>query len=213
MGGMAIGSAVTAHPLVARRDPILTFAALEALIGLYALLSPTLLVAIGGVGGQELRFFLALMSLLPATVAMGASLPILVRAFGHHQVAIGLGQLYAANSAGAVLGPLLAVFWFFPSVGLTATVWVGAGLDFLVAATLVVAHRRFIGDTPAEGIAEPVANSAVSADSPDSAGSSVPWPLLAARAPWCTRSPGDERFQWSTVRRCTAFPSCCPRFC
>ena len=176
MGGMAIGSAVTAHPLVARRDPILTFAALEAFIGLYALLSPTLLTAIGAIVGQELRFFLALMSLLPATVAMGASLPILVRAFAHHQVAIGLGQLYAANTAGAVLGPLLAVFWFFPSVGLTATVWIGAGLDFLVAATLVVAyraHRRFIGDTPAEGNAQPVV------DSPDS---SVPWPLLATVA-------------------------------
>ena len=176
MGGMAIGSAVTAHPLVARRDPVLTFAALEAFIGLYVLFSPTLLTAIGSIVGQELRFFLALMSLLPATVAMGASLPILVRAFGHHQVAIGLGQLYAANTAGAVLGPLLAVFWFFPSVGLTATVWVGAGLDFLVAATLVVAyraHRRFIGDTPAEGNSDPVV------DSPDS---SVPWPLLTTVA-------------------------------
>ena len=176
MGGMAIGSAVTAHPLVARRDPILTFAALEAFIGLYALFSPTLLTAIGAIVGQELRFFLAFMSLLPATVAMGASLPILVRAFGHHQVAIGLGQLYAANTAGAVLGPLLAVFWFFPSVGLTATVWVGAGLDFLVAATLVVAYRRFIGDRPAEGNAEPVV------DSPDSPDSSVPWPLLTTVA-------------------------------
>ena len=71
MGGMAIGSAVSAHPLFARKNPILTFAALEALIGSYALLSPTLLAAIGGVQGQELRFFLALMSLLPATVAMG----------------------------------------------------------------------------------------------------------------------------------------------
>ena len=112
MGGMAIGSAVSAHPLFARKNPILTFAALEALIGSYALLSPTLLAAIGGVQGQELRFFLALMSLLPATVAMGASLPILVRAFGHRQVAIGLGQLYAANTAGAVLGLSSPCFGF-----------------------------------------------------------------------------------------------------
>lgn len=172
MGGMAIGSAASAHPLFARKNPILTFAAIEALIGLYALLSPTLLTAIGGIAGQELRFFLALMSLLPATVAMGASLPILVRAFGHHRAAIGLGQLYAANTAGAVLGPLLAVFWFFPSVGLTATVWVGAGLDFLVAATLVVAYRRFLGNIPAEE----------SAESLGATDSSVPWPLLATVA-------------------------------
>ena len=168
MGGMAVGSALSAHPLLARRNPILTFAALEALIGTYALLSPSILAAIGGIAGQELRFFLALLSLLPATVAMGASLPVLVRAFDHHQIAIGLGRLYTANTAGAVLGPLLAVFWFFPSVGLTATVWVGAALDFLVAASLVVTYRRF----PQSEAPSPETTTE----------SSVPWPLLATVA-------------------------------
>jgi len=76
---------------------------------------------------------------------MGASLPVLVRALSASggAIAVNLGTLYTANTAGAVLGPLLAVFWFFPSIGLAATLWVGAGLDFLVATTLVVAYRRF----------------------------------------------------------------------
>lgn len=173
MGGMGIGSALSAHRVFTRRDPVLTFAILEAFIGAYALVSPIALEAIGLVGSQELRFTLALLSLLPATIAMGASLPVLVRAFAHHRVAIGLGQLYAANTAGAVLGPLLAVFWFFPSVGLTATLWVGAGLDFLVATAVSTMRHRFAlsPDTPTtEGGAAPATSS------------SVPWALLATVA-------------------------------
>ncbi len=50
--------------------------------------------------------------------------------------------------------------------------WIGAGLDFLVVATLVVAHRRFLTDASPEEIAEPVA----------AAADSVPWPLLATVA-------------------------------
>jgi len=151
MSGMAIGSALSGHPRLEKFHPILTFAALEAFIGIYALASPTILGAVGSVSGQELRFFFAVVSLLPATVAMGASLPVLVRALSASSassasgdtIAVSLGTLYTVNTAGAVLGPLLAIFWFFPSVGLTATLWVGAGLDFLVATTLVLAHRRF----------------------------------------------------------------------
>jgi len=151
MSGMALGSALSGYPRLEKLNPVLTFAALEAFIGIYALASPTILGAVGSVSGQELRFFLAIVSLLPATVAMGASLPVLVHALSASSassasgdaIAVSLGTLYTANTAGAVLGPLLAIFWFFPSVGLTATLWVGAGLDFLVATSLVVAHRRF----------------------------------------------------------------------
>jgi spermidine synthase len=75
---------------------------------------------------------------------MGASLPVLVRAFAHSDEprAVGIGRLYAANTAGAVLGPLLAVFWFFPTVGLSTTLWVGAAIDFLVCFGLILSKRR-----------------------------------------------------------------------
>ena len=170
MGGMALGSALSGRRFITRRDPVSTFTVLEAFIGFYALVSPSLLHAIGAVPGQELRFFLALVSLLPATIAMGASLPVLVRALASPDfpVAVGLGVLYAANTAGAVLGPLAAVFWFFPSFGLEATLFIGAGLDFLVALTLLVAHPRRHPEASTE--------SATTADP------SVSWPILAAVA-------------------------------
>jgi spermidine synthase len=144
MGGMAVGSAVAGTKRVARLDPVLTFAGLEGFVGLYALVSPSLLDGIASVPRAEVQFFLALLALLPATIAMGASLPVLVRAFDRSDepAAVGVGRLYAANTAGAVLGPLLSVFWFFPTVGLSATLWVGAALDLLVCFGVLFARKR-----------------------------------------------------------------------
>ncbi len=168
MGGMAMGSAFAGKRRVARLDPVVAFAALEGFVGIYALLSPPLLDRIASVARPEIQFLLALLALLPATIAMGASLPVLVRAFAHsHEpAAVGIGRLYAANTAGAVLGPLLAVFWFFPTVGLRATLWVGASIDFLVCFGLLLAKRRLgLGPIESEDLARERA--------------SVPLPLLA----------------------------------
>ena len=69
--------------LTPRRDPIITFALLEGWVGLYGLASPYVFRLVGFVPAG-LQFPLALILLLPATIAMGASLPILSRAFGQH---------------------------------------------------------------------------------------------------------------------------------
>jgi len=168
MGGMAAGSAFAGSKRVARLDPVVTFALLEGFVGIYALASRPILDAIAFVGSSEFQFFLALLALLPATIAMGASLPVLVRAFAHSDepAAVGIGRLYAANTAGAVLGPLLAVFWFFPAAGLNATLWIGAAIDFLVCFGVLLAKRRL-------GLG-PLANEEV-----PGVGAPVPFTLLA----------------------------------
>jgi spermidine synthase len=147
MGGMAVGSASAGSRRVARLDPVVTFAALEGFVGIYALVSPFVLDRISGIPSTGAQFVAALAALLPATVAMGASLPVLVRALRteNEPLAFGMGQLYAANTAGAVLGPLFAVFWFFPSVGLSATLWIGASLDFLVCAGVLATRKPSAG--------------------------------------------------------------------
>ncbi len=169
MGGMALGSAVAGTKRVARLDPVVTFATLEGFVAVYALLSPPILDGIASVARPEIQFVLALLALLPATIAMGASLPVLVRAFtrADEPPAVRIGRLYAANTAGAVLGPLLAIFWFLPGVGLTATLWVGASIDFLVCVSLLLARRR-LGLPPLER------------EEVEGEGVSVPLALLAA---------------------------------
>lgn len=174
MGGMALGSLLAGHRRVARLDPVSCFASLEGFVSLYALASPSLLDAISGIARVELQFAAALAALLPATVAMGASLPILVRAIRRDDepAAVGIGQLYAANTAGAVLGPLLSVFWFFPSVGLGSTLWIGAAFDLFVCGILL-ASRKWIAAAP------PATARSLPAQSPSSP---VPGLVLAAVA-------------------------------
>jgi spermidine synthase len=136
MGGMAMGAWTAGRGFVRRLPPVAVYAGLEAWIGVYALATPWLFRVIDGAppAGQ---LALGVAALLPATVAMGTSLPLLVRALdgrhpGESPRATSVGWLYAVNTAGGVTGPLLAVFFLFPQAGLSRT------LTFAVVANLVV---------------------------------------------------------------------------
>ena len=106
MGGMAVGSALGGTRLIARHHPVLVYAALEGLAGVFGLASPYLLRTID-TASPLVQSIGASVLLLPATIAMGASLPVLAPALGAGAAkpAVGVGYLYAANTAGAFLGP------------------------------------------------------------------------------------------------------------
>jgi spermidine synthase len=142
MGGMAIGSALAARPFLARRDPIALYALLEAGAGAYGLASPYLIELVADTPTVS-RLILSLLALLPATAAMGASLPVLVRALGPGAPSAGatVGRLYAANTAGAVAGPLLAVFWLFPEFGLSSALHVASAVDIGIASLVALSGR------------------------------------------------------------------------
>ena len=141
MGGMAIGSYVAGWRGFTRHDPILIYALLEGWVGAYGFASPALLRAVD-VAPPDLQFGVALLLLLPATVAMGASLPLLSRALGQGtaQPAVVVGHLYAATTAGAFLGPIAAVFYLFPAFGLHATLVIAAGVNLVVFAGLLASR-------------------------------------------------------------------------
>jgi spermidine synthase len=137
MGGMAVGSALAPRLLLARRDAVRTYALLEIGVGLYGLATPAL-IGLLAVGPPALRFAGCLLALLPATAAMGASLPVLAGAvLRQGEAGSLLGRLYAVNTAGAVAGPLLAVFVLFPGLGLSRALLVAALADLLIGCGLL----------------------------------------------------------------------------
>ena len=72
--------------------------------------------------------------LLPATAAMGATLPAMQRVLAAGRPAgASLALLYAANTAGAVLGVLAAAFWLVAAYGLTSTALLCAVLNLTCA--------------------------------------------------------------------------------
>jgi spermidine synthase len=154
MAGMAVGSAVAGRKFLASRDPLLTYALLEGWAGLYGLATPFLIDAVIDLP-QPLRFAFGLASLLPATIVMGASLPVLARAVGVPGGSPGsiVGRLYAANTAGAVVGPLVAVFFLFPRWGLSRALHVASATDIAICLVLVGAwalHRRGLAQAASE---------------------------------------------------------------
>lgn len=170
MGGLALGAALIDRLLPRVSRPVLTYAVLELGIAASSVVLVPLCIHASGAalaalfGGQDAPpssehgglsvYFLAsafVALAVPATL-MGATLPLLARHAVHTEAEIGrrIGLLYAANTAGAVVGVLLAAFWLLPVLGLRATVWAAAavnGVVFLIAAA--ISGRVQPGDRPA----------------------------------------------------------------
>ncbi len=87
---------------------------------------------VGWVGG------ISVLTMLPATLAMGAALPVLVGLATERDrpAAAIAGRLYGANTLGGVLGSLLGTFWLMPALGLSRSLALLA-LAYLVLALLV----------------------------------------------------------------------------
>lgn len=113
---------------------------LDPVIGAFANLFGT-----GTAGFAAARFVVVFVSLLPPTLLMGATLPVLVEHFEHALVGPALARLYAINTIGAVAGSLLAGFVLAPGIGLRLTIVVAAVFNAIAAAIAL----RFAPPAPA----------------------------------------------------------------
>ncbi|HTL17136.1 MAG TPA: fused MFS/spermidine synthase, partial [Patescibacteria group bacterium] len=160
MGGMCLGSMLLPRFFKANLSPLRAWAFLEAGIGLLGLAILVLIPLMGrlyaahvpsGIAGFLFRGIFSALCLLPPTVLMGASLPVIARlAPAGSSGSSRLGLLYGANTLGGVLGALLAGFVmlrFFDS--LTATS-VAAGINGIIAAISLTLRTtpNVLPDTP-----------------------------------------------------------------
>ncbi|MFN0066427.1 MAG: fused MFS/spermidine synthase [Limisphaerales bacterium] len=120
-----------------------------------------------GVGSPALlpaKFFFSFVAILLPTVMMGGTLPLLTklvtRSLGELRARV--AGLYFINSAGAVIGVVLADFWWLPTLGLEGTVWVGALLNILVGVVSLMVSRAMnegvVEAAPAETAADAAAD-------------------------------------------------------
>lgn len=148
MGGMAIGAWAGSRIAQRTAHPLRLYAYCEALIGLYALLTPQLFqliqkVYVGLVLDRPadapeltaLRLLLGAATLGPATLLMGATFPIMFARLRQVGMASerAIAPLYAANVAGAAFGALVAGYALIPAVGKNSATYIAALLSLLVA--------------------------------------------------------------------------------
>jgi spermidine synthase len=153
-GGLALGALWMGPRIERSQQPARWYVACELAIAAWGLVLMALMPAFsvwaqGWIGAQPsptwqwaVSFVGTFLLLLPATLAMGATLPAIERAVGGAMPKRSIAGLYAANTLGAVLGVLISTFVLVPSVGLGKTVWVCVALNVLCAA---LAWRLFHG--------------------------------------------------------------------
>ncbi|HEX5045773.1 MAG TPA: fused MFS/spermidine synthase [Gammaproteobacteria bacterium] len=162
LGGLCLGALLLPRFAALDRHPLRVYAALEVgvgLLGLGVLYAAPLLGGAylswtsGGAAGSALRLVVAATVLLPSTLLLGATLPAVASvARASRGGAAWLGLLYAANTAGAVLGALLAGFYLLRVHDVSVATFVAVALSFgaaAAAAALAAGERAAPAEAPA----------------------------------------------------------------
>ncbi len=163
MGGLCLGSLglpMLLHRFPAmRRHALRIFATIEGLIAVCGAAELIIIPLAGelslqgpqaGFAGMALRSLACAVCLIPPTCLMGASLPALAAWAGSgSRGARSCGLLYAANTAGAVLGCLLAGFYLLRLFNVDVASWAAITLNLILAST-AFALSKWMGATGAE---------------------------------------------------------------
>ena len=117
--------------------------AFHGLADLYRGMWPTLVERPGQLAG--VRFGLALAAVAPATFLMGMTLPLLTRYLVRtlDEAGARLGELYAANTIGAMAGTLLGGFVLIEFLGLRRTSYLAVALNLAAGLGALLLSRRW----------------------------------------------------------------------
>ncbi|HXK30107.1 MAG TPA: fused MFS/spermidine synthase, partial [Candidatus Binatia bacterium] len=173
MAGLAIGSYLFGQIADRGKNDFLLYGILEAGVGIYGFLVPWIFSmgqkVYGPIFGLNesypflfnlVLFFLSFVLLVFPTLLMGATLPVLSRFFVRSFADFGrrVGDLYATNTLGAVIGCAGAGFFLIPGLGMRMTVYVAAGINLVIGLVIVVVDRmrdKAAGELAPQSAAEP----------------------------------------------------------
>lgn len=161
MSGLALGNLISLR-LTEHRSPLRIYAAVEVFIAIISAALVWLLPALSGFVApwfaplieqpvilHGLRFLLAFLLMLLPAIAMGITLPILLKASGQIRDPSSdtanytkrLGLLYATNICGAITGILISEFLLVGGIGIRSTA-ITLSCAALIAALLAVMIRK-----------------------------------------------------------------------
>ncbi len=151
-GGLALGSFWFGRISVRHPRPLRLYGILELVIAAFVLLSPTLFTwadrAYGAAYESLENRFAALTAvrcllltavMLPPTVAMGGTFPLMCRWFvtSRERVAGTIGGLFALNTLGACLGAAVCGLFLVPEVGVSKSIYIGGCLSAVMGAVVM----------------------------------------------------------------------------
>lgn len=147
MAGLALGSWIFGRIADRSGSPLRVYGLLEGSVGVYGLLTPWIFyilpmfyIPLYRMSGGDTwvmglcKFLLGFIVLLPPTICMGGTLPLLAKYFTQNMATAGtqIGRLYAINTFGAVFGIFFSGFFFIPFFGLLITLCIAAVLSLSI---------------------------------------------------------------------------------
>lgn len=158
IAGLGIGALVGARVAGRLRHALALYGLLEIAIGCIALLMPLLFdvvatlfrsayLSLPSVDVELIRFALAFVAMIPVTILMGMSLPVLTRHLVRTDPDIGerIARLYGLNTLGAVIGSVLSGYFLIELIGLRATTFVAVALNLCAGGGAVLITRTLHG--------------------------------------------------------------------
>jgi spermidine synthase len=170
MAGLALGARLLGGWGDRARSPLRLYGQLEIGIGLAGLLVPPMLQhgtwryvgLVQAIGERPtlaacLRGVVACTVLLPPTLLMGATLPVLIRFVGREGTRLGrdLGTLYAVNVAGAVAGTVLTGSLGIRFLGIGATTRLTAAFNLAIGLLAALWAGRAVPAAPSDPDPDP----------------------------------------------------------
>ncbi len=155
MGGLGLGAWMLGRRADRHPNPARLYGVLELAIGVFGMLSPLIFQGVGagylafaraaspGLWvATTVKFLFAFVVLLIPTFLMGATLPILTRAFTGpttRELRRELALFYGLNTVGGVVGCLLAGFWLVEGVGIVSALLMTGVLNLVLGAAAIAA--------------------------------------------------------------------------
>ena len=196
MAGLAIGSYLFGKIADRGKNDFLLYGILEAGVGVYGFAVPWLFMLAqklyGPIFGLNqsypflfnlVLFALSFVLLVFPTLLMGATLPVLSRFYVRSFAQFGrrVGDLYATNTLGAVIGCAAAGFLFIPTLGMRTTVYLAATVNMVIAVLILIVDR--LRDKEPQHLAtEAAAAEAAAAPAREASSSSLRWVVLVSFA-------------------------------
>ncbi len=154
-GGLAIGASALGQRIESSSRPVWWYAGCELIIAFWSLVLVFGMASFSGwlvgiTGAQPtpavqwvVAFCGTFVMLLPATAAMGATLPAMERLTTNWRIETrSIAALYASNTFGAVMGVLATAFWLIPDHGLARTAGVCISLNVFCAVACLIFFRE-----------------------------------------------------------------------
>src|SRR5256714_3652290 len=167
--GLALGALAVSTRADRWRDPLRALALVQCVMGALAVATLPLYIAsfswistligvfektsAGYVGFTIARYAICLIIMLPATFCAGMTLPLITRILYRDGREAAIGEVYAANTTGSIVGVQLAGLVLLPLLGLKLLLIAGAALDVAIGLILmyVALPRRTASRTPTLG--------------------------------------------------------------